>query len=43
MEYTTITQLLGTIVLLIGMIGMFAAGYGYGYEKAREEDSTVDK
>lgn len=42
MEYTTITQLLGTFILLMGLIGMFAAGYGYGYEKARKEDSSVD-
>lgn len=37
-----ITQIIGSFVLLLGMIGMFAAGYGYGYEKARKEDSSVD-
>ena len=43
MEYLIIQQLVGAFVLLLGLLGMFVAGYGYGYEKAQKENSTVDQ
>jgi len=35
-------QILGVIIILIGMIGMFVAGYGCGQEAARQKDSDVE-
>lgn len=37
-----ITQIIGSFVLLLGLVGMFLAGYGYGYQKAQQKDSEVD-